>query len=213
MFKITLSIIISLFFDSKIVIMFTNVHKFPMQCYSRNRYETIVRRYIVHGRTYARTNSVCFHNIVSLYFCSIIHWSRIYYRRHANALFVKKKEIYKKMTKFWSIFFLINFAVGIVTGIIQEFQFGMNWSSYSRFMGDVFGAPLAIEALLAFFIESTFIGLWVFGWDKLPKKLHLACIWLVSIATWLISLLDSSSQLIYAKSVGLCPSKWTCRNN
>ena len=70
-----------------------------------------------------------------------------------------------------------------MTGIIQEFQFGMNWSSYSRFMGDVFGAPLAIEALLAFFIESTFIGLWVFGWDKLPKKLHLACIWLVSIAT------------------------------
>ena len=96
---------------------------------------------------------------------------------------VKKKEIYKKMTKFWGIFFLINFAVGVVTGIIQEFQFGMNWSSYSRFMGDVFGAPLAIEALLAFFIESTFIGLWIFGWDKLPKKLHLACIWLVSIAT------------------------------
>nr|WP_295973437.1 cytochrome ubiquinol oxidase subunit I [uncultured Bacillus sp.] len=96
---------------------------------------------------------------------------------------VKKKEIYKKMTKFWGTFFLINFAVGVVTGIIQEFQFGMNWSEYSRFMGDVFGAPLAIEALLAFFIESTFIGLWIFGWDKLPKKLHLACIWLVSFAT------------------------------
>lgn len=96
---------------------------------------------------------------------------------------VKKKEVYKKMTQFWGKFFLINFAVGVVTGIIQEFQFGMNWSSYSRFMGDVFGAPLAIEALLAFFIESTFIGLWIFGWDKLPKKLHLACIWLVSIAT------------------------------
>ena len=96
---------------------------------------------------------------------------------------IKKKEIYKKMTKFWGTFFLINFAVGVVTGIIQEFQFGMNWSNYSRFMGDVFGAPLAIEALLAFFIESTFIGLWIFGWDKLPKKLHLACIWLVSFAT------------------------------
>jgi len=96
---------------------------------------------------------------------------------------VKKKEIYKKMTKFWGTFFLINFAVGVVTGIIQEFQFGMNWSEYSRFMGDVFGAPLAIEALLAFFIESTFIGLWIFGWDKLNKKLHLACIWLVSFAT------------------------------
>lgn len=96
---------------------------------------------------------------------------------------VKKKEVYKKMTQFWGKFFLINFAIGIVTGIIQEFQFGMNWSSYSRFMGDVFGAPLAIEALLAFFIESTFIGLWIFGWDKLPKKVHLASIWLVSIST------------------------------
>lgn len=96
---------------------------------------------------------------------------------------VKKQEIYKKMTKFWGIFFLINFAVGVVTGIIQEFQFGMNWSSYSRFVGDVFGAPLAIEALLAFFMESTFIGLWIFGWDKIPKRLHLACIWLVSIGT------------------------------
>lgn len=96
---------------------------------------------------------------------------------------VKGKEIYKKMAKFWGVFFLINFAVGVVTGLIQEFQFGMNWSEYSRFMGDVFGAPLAIEALLAFFLESTFIGLWIFGWDKLPKKIHLASIWLVSIST------------------------------
>ncbi|WP_079710330.1 cytochrome ubiquinol oxidase subunit I [Paraliobacillus ryukyuensis] len=96
---------------------------------------------------------------------------------------MKKKEIYKKMTKFWGHLFLINFAVGVVTGIIQEFQFGMNWSDYSRFVGDVFGAPLAIEALLAFFMESTFIGLWIFGWDRLPKKLHLASIWLVSIGT------------------------------
>lgn len=87
------------------------------------------------------------------------------------------------MSKFWGHIFLINFAVGVVTGIIQEFQFGMNWSDYSRFVGDVFGAPLAIEALLAFFMESTFIGLWIFGWDKLGKKLHLACIWLVSIGT------------------------------
>ncbi|MBS4190190.1 cytochrome ubiquinol oxidase subunit I [Bacillus sp. FJAT-49705] len=101
---------------------------------------------------------------------------------------IKKQEIYKKMTKFWGIFFLINFAVGVVTGIIQEFQFGMNWSDYSRFVGDVFGPPLAIEALLAFFVESTFIGLWIFGWDKLPKKLHLACIWIVSIGTILSAL-------------------------
>lgn len=96
---------------------------------------------------------------------------------------VKKKEIYKKMAKFWGHLFLINFAVGVVTGIIQEFQFGMNWSDYSRFVGDVFGAPLAIEALLAFFMESTFIGLWIFGWERLSKKLHLACIWLVSLGT------------------------------
>ncbi|WP_312470668.1 cytochrome ubiquinol oxidase subunit I [Neobacillus sp.] len=95
----------------------------------------------------------------------------------------KKNETYKKMAKFWGHLFLINFAVGVVTGIIQEFQFGMNWSDYSRFVGDVFGAPLAIEALLAFFMESTFIGLWIFGWDRLSKKMHLACIWLVSIGT------------------------------
>lgn len=100
----------------------------------------------------------------------------------------KGQEIYKKMAKFWGHLFLINFAVGVVTGIIQEFQFGMNWSDYSRFVGDVFGAPLAIEALLAFFMESTFIGLWVFGWDRLPKKVHLACIWLVSIGTSLSAL-------------------------
>lgn len=96
---------------------------------------------------------------------------------------VKKDEIYKKMTKFWGHLFLINFAVGVVTGIIQEFQFGMNWSDYSRFVGDVFGAPLAIEALLAFFMESTFIGIWIFGWERLSKKLHLASIWLVALGT------------------------------
>ncbi|MCM3340764.1 cytochrome ubiquinol oxidase subunit I [Paenibacillus sp. MER TA 81-3] len=96
---------------------------------------------------------------------------------------VKGKEEYKKMAKFWGKLFLINFAVGVVTGIIQEFQFGMNWSDYSRFVGDVFGAPLAIEALLAFFMESTFIGLWIFGWERLSKKLHLLCIWLVAFGT------------------------------
>ena len=73
--------------------------------------------------------------------------------------------------------------MGIVTGIVQEFQFGMNWSDYSRFVGDIFGAPLAIEALVAFFLESTFLGLWIFGWDRLPKKLHLASIWAAAIGT------------------------------
>ncbi len=87
-----------------------------------------------------------------------------------------------KLTKFFGKLLLINFALGVVTGIVQEFQFGMTWSEYSRFVGDVFGAPLAMEALAAFFIESTFLGLWIFGWDKLPKKLHLAMIWLVAIA-------------------------------
>ena len=76
---------------------------------------------------------------------------------------------YLAMTKFWGKLFLINFAMGVVTGIVQEFQFGMNWSDYSRFVGDVFGAPLAIEAMVAFFLEATFIGLWIFGWDRLPK--------------------------------------------
>ncbi|MEW2547108.1 cytochrome ubiquinol oxidase subunit I [Streptomyces sp. NPDC047002] len=90
---------------------------------------------------------------------------------------------YLTATKFWGKLFLINIAMGVVTGIVQEFQFGMNWSDYSRFVGDVFGAPLAFEALIAFFFESTFVGLWIFGWDKLPKKIHLACIWIVSIGT------------------------------
>ncbi|HBV88911.1 MAG TPA: cytochrome ubiquinol oxidase subunit I [Desulfosporosinus sp.] len=92
-------------------------------------------------------------------------------------------ETYKKMAKFWGKLFLINFAMGVVTGIVQEFQFGMNWSEYSRFVGDIFGAPLAIEALVAFFLESTFLGLWVFGWDKLSKKVHLITIWIVAIAS------------------------------
>ncbi len=96
---------------------------------------------------------------------------------------IKGQDVYKRMAKFWGKLFLINFAVGVVTGILQEFQFGMNWSDYSRFVGDVFGAPLAIEALLAFFLESTFIGLWIFGWDRLSKKVHLLSIWLVSFGT------------------------------
>ena len=91
-----------------------------------------------------------------------------------TAWYVTGQEVWKRLTKFWGKLFLINFAMGVATGIVQEFQFGMNWSEYSRFVGDVFGAPLAIEALLAFFLESTFLGLWIFGWDKLPKKAHLA---------------------------------------
>lgn len=95
------------------------------------------------------------------------------------------KEHYLKLTKFFGKLFLINFAMGVVTGIVQEFQFGMNWSEYSRFVGDVFGAPLAMEGLLAFFLESTFLGLWIFGWDRLPRKLHLATIWAAAVGTML----------------------------
>jgi cytochrome d ubiquinol oxidase subunit I len=93
------------------------------------------------------------------------------------------KESYLRATKFFGKLFLINFAMGVVTGIVQEFQFGMNWSSYSRFVGDIFGAPLAMEGLLAFFLESTFLGIWIFGWDKLSKKMHLATIWIASFGT------------------------------
>jgi cytochrome bd ubiquinol oxidase subunit I len=99
--------------------------------------------------------------------------------------------VYKRMAKFWGKLFVINFAMGVVTGIVQEFQFGMNWSEYSRFVGDIFGAPLAIEALLAFFLESTFLGIWIFGWERLSKGLHAAAIWLVAIganisALWIL---------------------------
>jgi cytochrome d ubiquinol oxidase subunit I len=93
-----------------------------------------------------------------------------------------------RLTKFFGKLFLINFAMGVVTGIVQEFQFGMNWSEYSRFVGDIFGAPLALEALLAFFLESVFIGLWIFGWDRLPKKVHLLTIWLAAIGTMVSSI-------------------------
>ena len=87
---------------------------------------------------------------------------------------------YKRLTKFFGTLLVINVAVGVVTGLVQEFEFGMNWSSYSRYVGDVFGAPLAMEGLAAFFLESTFLGLWLFGWDRLPKRVHLATIWLVA---------------------------------
>ena len=90
---------------------------------------------------------------------------------------------YLQATQFFGKIFLINFAMGVVTGIVQEFQFGMNWSNYSRFVGDIFGAPLAMEGLIAFFFEATFIGLWIFGWHRLPRAVHLACIWLVAIGT------------------------------
>lgn len=98
------------------------------------------------------------------------------------------EEKWKRMTKFWGKLLLINFAMGVATGIVQEFQFGMNWSEYSRFVGDVFGAPLAVEALVAFFLESTFLGVWIFGWDRVDKRVHLASIWAVAIGSNLSAL-------------------------
>ncbi len=95
------------------------------------------------------------------------------------------KDAYRKLARFFGSLLVINFAMGIVTGIVQEFQFGMNWSVFSRFVGDIFGAPLAMEGLLAFFLESTFLGLWLFGRDRLPRGVHVACIWLFTIGTWL----------------------------
>jgi cytochrome bd ubiquinol oxidase subunit I len=92
---------------------------------------------------------------------------------------------HKRMTRFFGTLLLINVAIGVVTGLVQEFEFGMNWSVYSRYVGGVFGAPLAMEGLAAFFLESTFLGLWLFGWDRLPKRIHLACIWAVSIGSML----------------------------
>ena len=102
---------------------------------------------------------------------------------YINGTHYEERVKLKKLTKFFGTIFLINFAMGVVTGIVQEFHFGMNWSEYARFMGDIFGAPLALEALTAFFIESTFIGIWVFGWDKLSEKMHCACIWLVAFGS------------------------------
>ncbi|MBI1921800.1 MAG: cytochrome ubiquinol oxidase subunit I [Geobacter sp.] len=97
-------------------------------------------------------------------------------------------ETYLKMAKFWGKLFLINFALGVVTGITLEFQFGMNWAEYSKYVGDIFGAPLAIEATVAFFLESVFIGVWIFGWNRVSKKLHAVSIWLVAIASNLSAL-------------------------
>ncbi|HEX8996492.1 MAG TPA: cytochrome ubiquinol oxidase subunit I [Ktedonobacterales bacterium] len=117
------------------------------------------------------------------------------------------EDVYKRMAQFWGRLFLINFAMGVVTGIVQEFQFGMNWADYSRFVGDIFGAPLAIEALAAFFLESTFLGIWMFGWNRLSKRLHLATIWLVAIASNL-----SAFWILVANSFMQQPVGYTLRH-
>jgi cytochrome d ubiquinol oxidase subunit I len=95
-----------------------------------------------------------------------------------------KDERWLRLTKFFGTLLLINIAIAVATGLVQEFEFGMNWSVYSRFVGNVFGAPLAIEGLAAFFVESTFLGLWIFGWNRLSPRIHLACLWVVVVASW-----------------------------
>ena len=94
-------------------------------------------------------------------------------------------EAWLRLTRFFGTLLLINFAIGVATGLVQEFQFGMNWAVYSKYVGNVFGAPLAIEGLAAFFLEATFLGVWIFGWDHLSRRLHLASIWLAAVGTWL----------------------------
>jgi cytochrome d ubiquinol oxidase subunit I len=94
-------------------------------------------------------------------------------------------EAWLRLTRFFGTLFLINFAIGVATGLVQEFEFGMNWSTYSKFVGNVFGAPLAIEGLAAFFLEATFLGLWIFGWNRLSPRLHLATLWIAVVGTWL----------------------------
>ena len=111
-------------------------------------------------------------------------------------------ETWLRMTKFWGKLFLINFALGVVTGITMEFQFGLNWSEYSRYVGDIFGAPLAIEATMAFFMESVFIGVWIFGWQKVSKKFHATAIWLTAIGTNLSALWILLANAWMQKPVG-----------
>jgi cytochrome d ubiquinol oxidase subunit I len=118
------------------------------------------------------------------------------------------KDEWYRLTRFFGKLLLINFALGIVTGIVQEFQFGMNWSEYSRFVGDIFGAPLAMEALAAFFIESTFLGIWIFGWGRLAKGVHLACAWLVAFAVNLSAffILSANSFMQYPVGAKINPA-------
>lgn len=128
---------------------------------------------------------------------------------YMESLYVKTNDqMYLRMTKFWGKLFLINFALGVVTGITMEFQFGMNWAEYSKYVGDIFGAPLAIEATVAFFLESTFIGLWIFGWNKVSKKIHALSIWLVAIATNL-----SALWILLANGWMQNPVGYVIRNN
>ncbi|MBF0619101.1 MAG: cytochrome ubiquinol oxidase subunit I [Candidatus Omnitrophica bacterium] len=121
---------------------------------------------------------------------------------------VKKDELYLRMARFWGKFLLISVALGVVTGIVLEFQFGLNWARFSRYVGDIFGPPLAIESWAAFFLESVFIGLWFYGWNKISAKLHLMCIWLVTLGAML-----SAFWILTANAFMQAPVGYVLRNN
>ena len=114
-------------------------------------------------------------------------------------------EAWRRLTRFFGTLLLINVAVGVVTGLVQEFEFGMNWSAYSRYVGDIFGGPLAMEGLAAFFLESTFLGLWVFGWDRLSPRVHLFCIWMVALGSWLSAAFIMAANSWMQHPVGYAP--------
>ena len=114
-------------------------------------------------------------------------------------------EAWRRLTRFFGTLLLINVAVGVVTGLVQEFEFGMNWSAYSRYVGDVFGGPLAMEGLAAFFLESTFLGLWVFGWDRLSPRVHLFCIWMVALGSSLSAAFIMAANSWMQHPVGYAP--------
>ena len=116
---------------------------------------------------------------------------------------------YLRLTRFFGTLLVINVAIGVVTGLVQEFQFGMNWSAYSRLVGNIFGAPLAMEGLLAFFLESTFLGLWLFGWDKLSRRVHLLCIWAVAAGSMLSAAFILAANSWMQHPVGYTTNKKT----
>src|SRR5204862_3521488 len=122
---------------------------------------------------------------------------------------------YLRLTRFFGTLLVINIAIGVVTGLVQEFEFGMNWGAYSRLVGNIFGAPLAMEGLVAFFLESTFLGLWLFGWDRLPRRVHLATIWAVSIGTMLSAMfiLMANSWMQHPVGYRTSPSGQPVLNN
>src|SRR5512136_285051 len=130
-----------------------------------------------------------------------------------ETLYVKTgKEEWKRMTRFWMTLFGINFAIGVATGIILEFEFGTNWSKYSWFVGDIFGAPLATEGILAFFLESTFVAVMFFGWNKVSKKFHLISAWLVAIGASLSALWILVANAWMQNPVGMVFNPETARN-